>query len=246
MKPLAARPHQILESVNGARIPVRLVVNPRARRISVRIDATRREAVAVSPTEKLAPRALAFAAERAGWIAAQLERLPHNQPFRPGVFVPIRGVDHLLEMVQGRGTPRREVDPPRLIVPVSDPALFAARVQRWLTAEARKDLLDRVAAHADTIKARYTRVTVKDTRSRWGSCSAEGALAFSWRVILAPPFVLDYLAAHEVAHLKEMNHSARFWALVRKCLPTYTAGKLWLRRHGAELHGFGGVGEEEE
>jgi predicted metal-dependent hydrolase len=76
-------------------------------------------------------------------------------------------------------------------------------------------------------------------RSRWGSCSVDGALAFSWRVILAPPFVLDYLVAHEVAHLREMNHSRRFWAQVKRCMPDYEKGRAWLNRHGAALHAVG-------
>jgi predicted metal-dependent hydrolase len=83
------------------------------------------------------------------------------------------------------------------------------------------------------------RISVKETRSRWGSCSDDGALAFSWRVIFAPPFVLDYLAAHEAAHLREMNHSRRFWALVFKCTPHAESGRNWLHLNGAELHAIG-------
>jgi hypothetical protein len=100
-------------------------------------------------------------------------------------------------------------------------------------------LAERVAVHAATLGASYSRLTVKDTKSRWGSCTAGGALAFSWRVILAPPAVLDYLAAHEVAHLIEMNHSPRFWALVRQCQPDYAKHRTWLRRFGAHLHAYG-------
>ncbi|MDX2236541.1 MAG: M48 family metallopeptidase, partial [Hyphomonadaceae bacterium] len=86
---------------------------------------------------------------------------------------------------------------------------------------------------------RAARIAIKEIRSRWGSCTSDGALAFSWRVILAPPFVLDYLAAHEVAHLKEMNHSRRFWKAVATALPDFERGRTWLHAHGAALHAIG-------
>jgi predicted metal-dependent hydrolase len=113
------------------------------------------------------------------------------------------------------------------------------RVKRFLMAEAKFELQRRVAQHAALLRVAPAGLTVKDTRSRWGSCTADGTLSFSWRVILAPPYVLDYLAAHEVAHLAEMNHSARFWALVRRCAPDYARGRAWLRRHGQTLHAYG-------
>jgi hypothetical protein len=106
-------------------------------------------------------------------------------------------------------------------------------------AQARQDLEDRVALFARRLDVTVARMTLKDVRSRWGSCSSDGALCFSWRVIFAPPFVLDYLAAHEVAHLREMNHSRRFWRAVAQALPDYERGKAWLNRHGAALHAIG-------
>jgi predicted metal-dependent hydrolase len=223
---------------DGRTLSVRLSVNPRARRVSVRIDAVRREAIATAPSERQLKRAIKFAAERAGWIEAELARLPLGRPFAPGEFIPIRGAPHLLEMTLGRGAP--QLEPGRLIVPTLDPALFAARVKRFLMVEARAELSLRVAAHARALNVRTSwRITVKETRSRWGSCSDDGALAFSWRIIFAPAFVLDYLAAHETAHLREMNHSRRFWALVTKCTPHAESGRNWLHVHGAELHAIG-------
>ena len=97
----------------------------------------------------------------------------------------------------------------------------------------------RVAHHAGTLGVRPVRVQVKELRSRWGSCSVDGVLSFSWRVVLAPPYVLDYLAAHEVAHLREMNHSRRFWAHVGRCMPDYERGRAWLHAHGCALHAVG-------
>jgi hypothetical protein len=221
-------------------VPAYLRINPRALRISVRIDATRRIAIVTAPSKRQVKRAVQFAAERAQWIAEELSRLPHVVTLHPGVMAPLRGQMHELRYEHGRGAARIEVGAqPVLIAPAPDPDLFELRVLRFLKQEARADIEARVAAHAETLGVKASKVQIKDMRSRWGSCSVDGVLAFSWRVILAPPFVLDYLAAHEVAHLKEMNHSRRFWAQVKRCLPDYERGRSWLNAHGAALHAIG-------
>jgi predicted metal-dependent hydrolase len=226
-----------LETIDGRRVPVRLSINPRARRISVRIDPARREAVAVAPSKRQASKALAFAASRAGWIAQQLARIPESLSFVPGARIPVRGRMIVLAEERGRGAPRLEGD--RLVAPIPEGADFQARVKRFLVQEAKAALLERVEVHARTLGVTPTRITIKDTKSRWGSCSTTGALAFSWRIILAPEGVIDYLAAHEVAHLREMNHGPRFWACVKACDPDHHAARAWLRRHGADLHRYG-------
>lgn len=229
-----------VELIDGRRVPIQLHVNPRARRISVRIDPARGVAIATAPSQRQLKRAAQFAAERAGWIAQELAALPQRATLTPHALVPLRGEMHELIYEQGRGAGRiEEGSPLRAIVPAPDLDLFEARVLRFLKGEALKDLTARVAVHCDTLKARAQRISVKETRSRWGSCSTDGALAFSWRVILAPPFVLDYLAAHEVAHLREMNHGPRFWAHVATCCPEHMKGRAWLRKHGASLHAIG-------
>jgi predicted metal-dependent hydrolase len=223
-----------VETIDGRRVAVKLVVNPRARHVSVRIDPTRREAVATAPTHRHLKHAMAFASERAGWIAHELALLPSYITLLPGAQVPLRGEMMNLVYEHGRGAPRVEGD--RLIVPAPDMALFEMRLLRFLKSEAKSDLEARVAHHAATLGVRPARLQVKELRSRWGSCSADGVLAFSWRVVMAPPYVLDYLAAHEVAHLLEMNHSRRFWAQVAKCIPNYESGRAWLHEHGMALH----------
>jgi hypothetical protein len=208
--------------------------------VSVRIDPTRREAIATAPTKRHLKHAAQFAAERAGWIAHELERLPKGVTLAPGSFITLRGVEHELVYERGRGGGRVEPDLiPRIVVPCLDAALFESRTLRFLKEEARSDLVDRVARHSITLGVRPSRLQVKELRSRWGSCSVDGVLSFSWRLILAPPFVLDYLAAHETAHLKEMNHSRRFWALVRRCMPDYELGREWLHEQGCALHAVG-------
>jgi len=229
-----------IETIDGRRMAVRLIVNPRARHVSVRIDPTRRQAIATAPSKRYLKHAAQFAAERAGWIAQELSRLPKSVSLSPGSFVTYHGVEHELTYERGRGPAR--VEPgliPRLVVPASDPALFEARVIRFFKERAREELIDRVAHHAVTLGVQPVKIQVKELRSRWGSCSVDGVLSFSWRLILAPPYVLDYLAAHEVAHLREMNHSRRFWAHVKKCIADYERGRDWLHQHGCALHAVG-------
>jgi predicted metal-dependent hydrolase len=240
-KPTPAIPEiWTLDAGEGGSVDVKLVVNPRARRVAVRIDPVRREAVAIAPSPRQTARAVAFANERAGWIAIQLAALPDAHPFTHGAIIPIRGLDTILERASGRAPPRLEARPVRrLIIGAPDAETFAARVRRYLVAEARADFVARVQAHAATLRVTPGKMTVKDTKSRWGSCSVDGALAFSWRLIFAPAYVLDYLAAHEVGHLKELNHSPRFWAQVRRCVPDHARGRAWLRRHGQSLHAYG-------
>lgn len=239
-KPKAELTQTEIETIDGKRVPVKLIVNPRARHVSVRIDPTRREAIATAPTKRHLKHAAQFAAERAGWIAQELSRLPKGVSLSPGSFVTFKGVENELVLERGRGHARVEPDLiPRLVVPCPDPALFEARLLRFFKDQAREELIDRVATHAVTLGVKPVKIQVKELRSRWGSCSVDGVLSFSWRVILAPPFVLDYLAAHEVAHLREMNHSRRFWAQVKRCMSDYERGRDWLHEHGCELHAVG-------
>jgi predicted metal-dependent hydrolase len=234
--------HTEIETIDGRRVPLKLIVNPRARHVSVRIDPTRREAVATAPSKRYLKHAEQFAAERAGWIAQELSRLPQGVQLAPGSRVTLRGAEHDLVYEHGRSAPRVEMGcPPRLVTSAPDIALFESRLLRFLKEEARHDLIDRVATHSVTLGVKPARLQVKELRSRWGSCSVDGVLSFSWRLILAPSFVLDYLAAHEVAHLKEMNHSRRFWAHVRRCMPDYDRGRDWLHEHGCALHAVGMV-----
>ena len=126
-------------------------------------------------------------------------------------------------------------DGPAIEVPGEAPHV-RRRLVDHLKKEARADLASAVARHAATLGVRPTAIRLKDTTSRWGSASARGVLAFSWRLIMAPPFVLDYVAAHEVAHLKEMNHSDRFWTICERLCPATEAAKDWLKKNGAGLH----------
>lgn len=255
-------------SVPGLPIPIRIKRHPRARRMTLRVSQCRKGVVLTLPRACKSREAHSFITKNIRWIKQHLNALPEEVAFTNGAVIPVRGTPHELAFVgrtSGRGvvwlSPRQEaVDrffedaaPVRATQDFSsstnhdmcklniagDEKHAPRRLQDWLIKQARQDLTDRVAFHADRLGLTPKRITVRDQSSRWGSCSTTGALSFSWRLVLAPPDVLDYVAAHEVAHLREMNHSDRFWALVRQTMPEMDAAKSWLRQNGAHLHAYG-------
>jgi len=241
MLALESHPRVFLLAKSGTSVPVRVHIDKRAKRVSVRIDPTAREAIATAPSPRYALDAIGFATERVDWIAERLGALPPPVAFRPGAYIPLRGVIHRLRHVEtGRAVKvDRNLGPtPVLLIP-GPKENFADKTRAFLRAAARIDFAERVAVHAETLKVKPRSIAIKDMRSRWGSCSSEGRLNFTWRLVCAPPFALDYVAAHEVAHLKEMNHSTRFWKQVEKCYPNWQEARTWLHERGGVLHSIG-------
>jgi len=215
---------------------------PTARRITLRVSNATGEVVMTLPERTDIATAQRFANSHADWIAGRLARVPERVAFTPGAMVPLRGVPHRIVHWSKVRTPTTATTGPggEPIIAVScDEPHVARRVREFLEREARRDLAEAVKRHTDSLGVSARKITVRDTKSRWGSCSATGCLNFSWRLILGPPFVLDYLAAHEVAHLREMNHSQRFWRLVHQLCSRTEEAERWLKRHGTELHRFG-------
>jgi len=226
---------------SGVSVPVRVHVDKRATRVSVRIDPTAREAVATAPAPRHALDAISFASERVEWIAERLGALPAPVIFKPGVYVPLRGVIHRLKHAESGRTVRLDKTSgptPILLIPGPREA-FRDKTRAFFRAAARTDFAERVDVHAGTLKVTPRSISIKDMRSRWGSCSSDGRLNFSWRLVCAPPFALDYVAAHEVAHLKEMNHSTRFWKQVERAMPEWQPAREWLQDRGSALHAIG-------
>jgi predicted metal-dependent hydrolase len=217
---------------------VALRVSKRARRLLLRMDTATRQFHLVLPRGLPPEVALRFLEAQRGWIAARLDALPARVTFVEDAVVPVLGVPHRI---------CREDDPAAPPVAIAGgeirvrgaPEHMARRVRDHLIRLARQELGRRARAQAARLGKEVSRVTVRDTRSRWGSCSASGALSFSWRLILAPEPVLDYVVAHEAAHLVEMNHSARFWKLVRMLVADPAAQRAWLKRHRTELLSYG-------
>jgi predicted metal-dependent hydrolase len=218
--------------------PVWIRVSPRARRIGLRIKAAERIVELVLPAGVPASRGLRFVASKRSWIAARLASLPRPVPFAEGAIVPVLGIPHRI---------RREFDagaPPVAFVAGEirvrgEVEHLARRLRDHLVAMAHRELAHRARRLAARIGKNVARINVRDTKSRWGSCSGTGNLSFSWRLIFAPEPVMDYVVAHEVAHLAEMNHGPRFWRLVESLSPGSAAPRAWLKRHRGRLLSYG-------
>jgi predicted metal-dependent hydrolase len=222
--------------------PVRLRRHRQARRYTLRIDAPSREVVLTMPPRGSVREAKEFAQKHGGWIAARLKRLPQAAPFAHGTDVPLRGVSHRILHRRGeRGTVWIETSlcGERRLCVAGDSAHVNRRISDFLKREAARDLAQASRRYAGELGVAIKRISVRDQSSRWGSCSNTGVLSFSWRLVLAPSFVLDYLAAHEVCHLVELNHSPRFWRLIKRLYPDFERAKTWLDVHGADLHRYG-------
>ncbi len=218
-----------------------------ARRFTLRVRAATRDVVLTMPPRGSIAGARNFAEAHAAWIGVRLQRLPKPMPFGTGEVVPIRGVNHIIvHRPQQRGTVwiesgRKSVGASMLaqLCVAGDPEHVARRVKDFLMREAKRDLEAAAMRHAAKIGVTPRKINLRDTTSRWGSCSSTGSLSFSWRLVMAPNYVLDYLAAHEVAHLLYMNHSPSFWKVVGKLTAHVDRGEAWLKVHGAGLLRFG-------
>jgi predicted metal-dependent hydrolase len=181
-----------------------------------------------------------FLDRHAAWLRRQLDRLPQPSPIADGAVIPLRGIPHLIRHAPGRrGTVTVAADDGPALIVAGAAEHLRRRLVDFLKREARRDLEAAVVRHAAALGVRARAVRLRDQTSRWGSCSLSGHLSFSWRLIMAPPMVLDYLAAHEVAHLRELNHSRRFWRLVGVLCPESDTARAWLNAKGAALHAVG-------
>lgn len=218
--------------------------SPTARRLILRVRGATRDAVLTIPKRTSIAEARCFAERQAAWLGARLRRLPETVHFEAGAVIPVRGVPTLIvSRPSERGVawldPSHDSDDAlQALCVAGDPAHLPRRVVDYLRRECRRDLDRAVAAAATKIGRQPPTITLRDTATRWGSCTSSGRLNFSWRLILAPSFVLDYLAAHEVAHLVHMNHSAKYWALCRSLNVDTNRAEAWLNAQGGLLHRY--------
>lgn len=216
--------------------PVELILrrSARARRVSLRVSSLDGRVTLTLPRGVPDREALAFAREKEPWLRKHLARRVEDVDVGFGALLPVEGT--IREVVPGKGRAVRLLED-RLEVPGA-PDRVGTRLAAWLKHLARDRLVAASDGYAAEIGRGYNRISLRDTRSRWGSCSHEGRLMYSWRLILAPPEALDYVAAHEVAHLQEMNHSPAFWAVVQRLCPDYDRHRRWLREEGTGLHRY--------
>jgi hypothetical protein len=223
--------------VDGREVPLALRRSGRARRITLSVDEASGEVRLVLPRRAALAEGLDFARDKAAWIGRRLADLPPRVAFAEGAVVPYLGEAHVI----GRAPrARRGVWREAGMIRVSGYAEhLPRRVADFLKGEARREVAARAKAKAARLGRPLPRITLRDTRSRWGSCSAAGGLNFSWRLIMAPEAVLDYVVAHEVAHLVHMDHGPRFWALVAELTPSVAGPRRWLRQEGNGLLRYG-------
>jgi predicted metal-dependent hydrolase len=220
-------------TIHHRTIPILVRRHPGARRIVLRYQPVKAALTLTLPRRASLRQGLSFVEEKRPWIEAQLARQPVAQPVAAGMQLCVLGQPCEVVHVGGRGVVRREEG--RLLVP-GDAAFLPRRVRDWLLAQARAEISRQCHARAAELGKRVASVTLRDTSSLWGSCTSAGRLSFSWRLVLAPPSVLDYIVCHEVAHLVHLNHSAAFWQVVASLCPHYRESRDWLKRHGHTLH----------
>ncbi len=227
------RPHLL---VAGRTHLLEIRRSARSARLRLRIDPKRGIVLNLPPRVSLKA-GLAFVERELDWIVAHLDRLPAPVPFRDGAVLPLLGVPHrITHAPDRRGFVWREADQ---ILVAGGAKHLPRRVRDWTRKVAKEEISRRAEKYAARIGTSYSGITLRDPASRWGSCSSTGRLNFSWRLLLMPEEVMDYIVAHEVAHLRHMDHSPAFWALVDEMHPGVPAARKWLRINGADLHKYG-------
>lgn len=204
----------------------------RARRYSLRISSVDGAVSLSVPTRAKVAEALDFARTKEGWLRKHLDAKPQAVAVGIGAELPIEG--KLVRVVAGQGR-LSTLSNGELAVPARG---ATARVKAHLQTLARDRLTAASDRYAAALGRSFVKITLRDTRSRWGSCTSEGGLMYSWRLIMAPPTVLNYVAAHEIAHLQEMNHSKAFWDVVERLYPDHLAARKWLKEQGPGLHRY--------
>jgi predicted metal-dependent hydrolase len=224
--------------VAGKVLPLTIRQNARATRMTLRIEPGGRALKLTIPTGLPDREVNAFLTRHQGWLMTKLARFSGESELEHGGTILIRGIAHRIERTgRLRGLTEALVIGDEAVLRVGGAEEhLRRRIADYLKREARGELERLVAVYAGRIGRRARSLSLKDTRSRWGSCSAEGDLSFSWRIAMAPPKVIAYLAAHEVAHLQEMNHGPAFWALCERLCSDTKNAKHWLKRNGTMLH----------
>ena len=224
----------------GRRVPVRLYRNNRARRVILRIDDHGDDGdvvVVTLPRGASQAEGLALVVDKAGWVLERLDGLPPRVPFADGQSLPLGGIEHLIRHVpQIRGGVWREG---AKIFVCGRPEHVSRRIRDWLKGQAREQIAPRVRDKAATLGQRAGRISIRDTKSRWGSCSQDGNLSFCWRLVMAPITILDYVVAHEVAHMIELHHGPRFWRTVKGLTEDMDEAREWLSENGEKLYRYG-------
>ena len=241
--PLKAQSSEELTlELRGQLVRTRVRVNRRAKRFILRVDPVERVLNITSPSKRGIPEALAFARSSAVWICDELNAVPAATPFADGVAFPFLG--RTIKIANHDSARRRTLLDENTLLVGGDAAHVNRRVMDWLRKQARSHITTRVDQYTTQLEKAAGRISVRDTKSRWGSCSSDGTLSFSWRIILAPEAIFDYVVAHECAHLVHMNHSPSFWTVVASLNVDAKKASVWFHENGADLHRWGVLGAD--
>lgn len=234
-KNTAPRPDAV--TVNGRELPLTIRENARATRMTLRIEPGGRALKLTIPRGLRGREIEDFLTRHHGWLMTRLARVPDASVLADNETIAVRGFDHRIRMTgKLRGLAEEtEIEGVLHLLVSGHPEHVGRRVSDHLKRVAKAELEVLVKGHADALGRKVRSISYKDTKSRWGSCTSDGNLSFSWRIAMAPAFVIDYLAAHEVAHLAEMNHGPDFWAACRRLCPRTDEAKRWLKQNGSRL-----------
>jgi predicted metal-dependent hydrolase len=223
--------------IEGREVPLIVRRHPRARRMILRVNTAGEGAVITIPAHADPADGIDMAQRQSAWLQSRLEDLGERIAFSDGASIPYLGDQYIIvHRPDARGTVWVEGDE---IHVAGGPEHLSRRLGDWMRKQARSEISATTHAKAALIEKSPTRITIRDTRTRWGSCSFKGCLSFSWRLVMAPPNVLDYVVAHEVAHLAHMNHSPEFWSTVDTLTDDAKSGRAWLGENGSALHRIG-------
>lgn len=212
----------------------------RAKRIALRLDPVERVMNLVVPHKMPLHKAYYFAQEHEAWVRENLARVSNRIIFTDGVEIPLFGENVKISVDRSKLYRKTTISRGEYELYVSTPLEDPSdKIKAFLKKHAREGLAEMASEKAGIIHRTITAVNVRDTKSRWGSCAQDGSLSFSWRLIFAPYDAIDYVVAHEVAHLRHMNHSASFWELCESLSDNYTEGKEWMRKNGSSLMMYG-------
>ncbi|USG61365.1 M48 family metallopeptidase [Sneathiella marina] len=228
-------PHPYLQ-LEQRQVPVEIKRSPRASRLKLRID-RHAGVVLILPPRASIREGLSFLKRELHWVIKKIEKVPEKIPFLPGSIIPLLGTPHtIIHAPQERGLVWPE---DRKIFVTGHIEHVPRRIRDWIKKAAKSEIAPRALDYTKQLDVTHTGITLRDQKTRWGSCSSTGRLNFSWRLFLMPEFVLDYVVAHEVAHLRHMNHSAQFWGVVNDLSSDVKSAKKWLIQHGSDVHRYG-------
>lgn len=222
-------------TLNGKDIPLVVRRHKAAKRVSLRLMPAGDGVVLTLPMRGSLPRAMAFLQQKADWVLTHVAQTPQKIRLEHGATIPVLGVLHVIERMEGRGV--THISAGKLYV-YGAPEFTARRVKDFLKKHLHAYCLERAQAMAAQLGKSVRAVRIAAMRSRWGSCSVASELAFNARLVFAPGEIVDYLIAHEVAHLAQMDHSQRFWQCVAVLYPDYSRARAWLKREGQSLYRY--------